>query len=65
MHRSDHNMPMEAQRRTSSIDLPILNLGTRWDWESAPRPASFIPGKEPRYLRRLGGAQGSLEYNVT
>jgi len=25
-------MPMEAQRGSSEITLPMPNLGTRWEW---------------------------------
>jgi hypothetical protein len=51
----------KAQRGDRGIALLFLDLDSRWDGWSAPRPDRFTPGKDPVLIvQEAGWAPGSV-----
>jgi len=48
-------IPWRRVEGGEGIAAPIINVGSRWTWESASRPSRFPIGKSARYLLGGGG----------
>lgn len=45
--RSPHNIPLEAQRWSRVIAVPVLNLCTTWEWVVRTMPWPLYPWEKP------------------